>query len=70
VYNDNAMEVLKTKNHKIAHNGFIYYFQKKCSNFKRWRCSKFSSIKCPSVLKTSLNIENPIFIGLDMIMYI
>ena len=70
VRNDNAMEtleIIKTngKKPKIAHIGFIYHFQKECSNFLRWRCSKFSSLKCPSVLKTSLNIENPTFVGLD-----
>uniref|UniRef100_A0A2S2NMR4 FLYWCH-type domain-containing protein n=1 Tax=Schizaphis graminum TaxID=13262 RepID=A0A2S2NMR4_SCHGA len=64
---EHVIEIIKTnsKKPKIAHIGYLYHFQKECSNFIRWRCSKFTSLKCPSVLKTSLDIEKPIFIIID-----
>ncbi|KAE9542563.1 hypothetical protein AGLY_002474 [Aphis glycines] len=64
---EHVIEIIKnnSKKPKIAHIGYIYHFQKECSNFIRWRCSKFISLKCQNVLKTSLDIEKPIFISID-----
>ncbi|KAL4119910.1 hypothetical protein QTP88_012666 [Uroleucon formosanum] len=47
---EHAIEIIKTngKRPKIAPSGFTYHFQKKCSDFIRRRCSKFSSLKCPT----------------------
>jgi len=60
------MELLKTqRGYKIAYKGHMYTLQKICLNFIRWRCSKFSSLKCPCILKTCLNIDKPTFLTLN-----
>jgi len=60
------MELIKTaRGYKIAYKGHMYTLQKICLTFIRWRCSKFSSLKCPCILKTCLNIDNPTFLTLN-----
>jgi len=31
----------------------------------RWRCTKSSSMKCPSILKTDLNIDSPTLLSIE-----
>ncbi|KAF0715995.1 FLYWCH-type domain-containing protein [Aphis craccivora] len=56
---------LNKKYPQVAYLGFLFNFHKECSNFICWRCSKNSSMKCLCFLKTSLNINNPIFISVN-----
>lgn len=44
---------------KLCLNGNLYTVQHSLKNKIRWRCTKRSSLNCPSVLKTDLNYENP-----------
>jgi len=53
------------KHPRVAHNGFLYHFHKKCKRHLRWKCNRVFAMKCPCVLRTSTNIEDLRIIGID-----
>ncbi|KAF0771293.1 putative protein phosphatase isoform X2 [Aphis craccivora] len=42
---------------RLAHNGYLYHFHKKCTHHLRWKCNRVYSLKCPAVLRTNINYE-------------
>ncbi|XP_022160532.1 uncharacterized protein LOC111026709 [Myzus persicae] len=61
------MEVIRNNNKKpqIPYGGYLYNIQKECKSMIRWRCTKSSSMKCPCILKTDLNIDSPTLISIE-----
>jgi len=59
--------VIQNNNNKpqISYGGYLYNIQKECKAFIRWRCTKSSSMKCPCILKTDLNINSPTLISIE-----
>ncbi|XP_060844932.1 uncharacterized protein LOC132924542 [Rhopalosiphum padi] len=53
------------KNPRLVHEGYLYYFHKKCNHHLRWKCSRVYSFKCPAVLKTNLDMLNLKCIAID-----
>lgn len=57
---------LKTiKYPRVVLNGFLYCIHKKSSHYLRWKCNKGYSMGCPSILKTSLDLNNLKFIAIE-----
>lgn len=60
------MEVIQSnKKPQIAYGGYLYNIQKECNTMIRWRCTKSSSMKCPCILKTDLNIDSPTLLSIE-----
>ena len=55
------MEIIKTSsnNEKILLYGFIYTKLKTYKFYIRWKCSKYSSLKCPAILTTTFEYNDP-----------
>lgn len=64
-----TLELLNTKflfkHPRITHEGFLYHFHKKCTQHIRWKCNRVLTMKCPSVLRTTSDLLDPQFIGVD-----
>lgn len=66
-----SMEIIEIETRKpfkhprIAMNGYLYHFHKKCSHHLRWKCNKVFSMKCPSILKTTLDVLDLQFLSID-----
>lgn len=58
------MEVIQNNKKKpqISYSGYLYNIKKECNTLICWICTKASSIKCPCILKTDLNMDSPTLI--------
>jgi len=65
------LEVIPTKTIKpfkyprLAHNGYLYHFHKKCIHHLRWKCNRVYSLKCPAVLRTNMDMLELTHIAVD-----
>lgn len=50
---------------RIVHNGYLYYFGKKCTNHLQWKCYRVVSLKCPAVLRTTTDMSEIMYISVD-----